>query len=130
MKIETEDYLTAQEAAAAMKTNKRAVWRARARANAAGKETFVLIFGRTLLPMSRLPVLRSFYYPAKGEYQRKNKAMVKAWAASGGRALAASRAAAGVTPKAPAARALAPNPPEGVKRGRGRPRKYLRPDGT
>jgi len=130
MQINTEDYLTAQEAAVAMKTNKRAVWRARARANAAGKETFVLLFGRTLLPRSRLPVLRSYYFPGKGAYQKANKAKVKAWAAAGGVAKAVSRAAAGIVRKAPIARPLAPALPEGVKRGRGRPRKYLRPDGT
>jgi hypothetical protein len=121
--IDTEDYLTAQQAADAMKTNKRAVWRARARASADGKETFVLLFGRTLLPRNRLPVLRSYYFPRSGEYHRKNKAKVKAWAASGGRAKAAK-----TEPKSP--KVLAPPPAEGVKRGRGRPRKYLRPDGT
>jgi hypothetical protein len=123
MKINTDDYLTAQQAADAMKTNKRAVWRARARAEKDGKETFVLIFGRTLLPRNRLPVLRSYYFPGKGAYQKANKAKVKAWAASGGRAKAAK-----TEPKAP--KVLAPPLAEGVKRGRGRPRKYLRPDGT
>lgn len=54
MRINTEDYLTPKEAAAAIEApNQRAVYRAILRARAAGHETTVSIYGKTLIPRLR-----------------------------------------------------------------------------
>ena len=115
MQIDTENYLTAAQAAEELGACKRAVYRAMARATEDGKETFVKIFGRSLLPRNRLDVLKAYYYPP---YSEAHQANVKKWGAAGGSTKAANRRAAGIPPKAPKAPA-----PAGVKRGRGRPRK-------
>lgn len=81
MKIDTENYLTAAQAAEELGACKRAVYRAMARATEDGKETFVKIFGRSLLPRSRLAVLKAYYYPP---YSEAHQAKVKEWGASGG----------------------------------------------
>jgi hypothetical protein len=86
-----------------------------ARATAEGKETFVTLFGRSLLPRENLAVIKSYYFPY---YSEAHQAKVKEWGAAGGATKAATRAAAGIKPKPP----KAPSP-DGVKRGRGRPRK-------
>jgi len=114
MKIDTENYLTAAQVAEELGACKRAVYRAMARANEDGKETFVRIFGRSLLPRNRLDILKAYYYPP---YSEAHQAKVKEWGAAGGATKAANRAAAGIQPKPPKAPAVA-----GVKR-RGRPRK-------
>lgn len=115
MQIDTENYLTIDQVAAAMGTNRRSVYRALARATAEGKETFVTLFGRSLLPRERLAILKSYYFPY---YSEAHQAKVKEWGAAGGATKAANRRAAGIPPKASKAPA-----PAGVKRGRGRPRK-------
>lgn len=114
MNIDTENYLTISQVAEAMGANKRAVYRAMARATAEGKETFVLLFGRSLLPRENLAVLRSYYFPY---YSEAHQSRVKKWGAAGGARKAANRAAAGIEPKPPKA-----PPSDGVKRGRSRPR--------
>ena len=81
MKIDTENYLTAAQAAEELGACKRAVYRAMARATEDGKETFVKIFGRSLLPRNRLAVLKAYYYPP---YSEAHQAKVKEWGASGG----------------------------------------------
>ncbi len=83
MKIDPNDYLTAAQAAEELGASKRAVYRAMARATEDGKETFVTIFGRSLLPRNRLDVLKAYYYPP---YSEAHQANVKKWGASGGAA--------------------------------------------
>ncbi len=128
MKIDTENYLTATQAAEALGASKRAVYRAMARATDDGQETFVTIFGRSLLPRDRLDVLKAYYYPC---YSEAHQAKVKEWGAAGGATKAANRLAAGLPAKSPKVpKPPAPPTPDGIKRGRGRPRKYLRPEET
>lgn len=81
MKIDTENYLTAAQVAEELGACKRAVYRAMARATEDGKETFVRIFGRSLLPRSRIVVLKAYYFPP---YSEAHQANVKKWGASGG----------------------------------------------
>lgn len=83
MKIDTENYLTATQVAEELGASKRAVYRAMARATEDGKETFVTLFGRSLLPRSRLAVLKAYYYPP---YSEAHQANVKKWGAAGGSA--------------------------------------------
>jgi hypothetical protein len=81
MKIDTENYLTAAQAAAELGASKRAIYRAMARAAEDGKETFQTIFGRSLIPRNKLDVLKSYYYPP---YSEAHQAKVREWGASGG----------------------------------------------
>lgn len=81
MKIDTDKLLTVEEAGEQLGTNKRAVYRALKRAAAAGKQITVEVFGRTLIPVKNVEVLREFYYPYYSDaHQRK----VKEWGAAGG----------------------------------------------
>lgn len=88
MKLDTNDYLTAAQVAEALGTNKRAVYRASARAIAEGHETFVTILGRSLLHKSRVALLKQFYYPYYSEAHQKK---VKEWGAAGGATKHANR---------------------------------------
>ena len=81
MKIDTDKLLTVEEAGEQIGANRRAVYRALKRAAAAGKQITVEVFGRTLIPVKNVEVLREFYYPYYSDaHQRK----VKEWGAAGG----------------------------------------------
>jgi hypothetical protein len=81
MKIDTDKFLTPEEAGERIGANKRAVYRALKRAREAGKQVTVEVFGRTLIPVANIVVLRQFYYPYYSDaHQRK----VKEWGAAGG----------------------------------------------
>lgn len=82
MKLNPEDYLTVEQAGAAIGGNRRAAYRAVARARQAGKDVTTVIFGRTLVHKSKLAVLKEFYFPYYSEAHQK---MVKKWGAAGGR---------------------------------------------
>ncbi|NBW16900.1 MAG: hypothetical protein EBR82_53875 [Caulobacteraceae bacterium] len=82
MRIDTDNLLTIEQAAAEIGApNKRPVYRAIQRARAAGKETAVVLYGKTLVPRDKIVVLKDFYYPYYSEAHQK---MVKQWGASGG----------------------------------------------
>lgn len=83
MKIDTNDYLTAPQAAKAMGANTRAIYRASARAIADGHETFVTILGRSLLPKAKLAVLQRYYFPNGSD---RRAAMAEQWGRRGGEA--------------------------------------------
>lgn len=81
MKIDTDKLLTVEEAGEQIGANKRAAYRALKRAREAGKQITVEVFGRTLIPVKNVEVLREFYFPYYSEaHQRK----VKEWGAAGG----------------------------------------------
>lgn len=82
MKIDLKDYLTIDEAGAAIGGNRRAVYRAIKRAQAAGRDVSVTILGKTLVPRAKVAVLKDFYFPYYSEAHQK---MVKQWGAAGGR---------------------------------------------
>lgn len=112
MNINLADYLTIQQAAEAMGTNRRAVHRAIARAREAGHEVVESVLGRSLIHKANLATLKGFYFPIYGE---NHQAMVREWGRRGGATKAANRAKSGVATKPPEA--------EAPKRPRGRPRK-------
>lgn len=91
------DYLTIPAAAAAIGApNRRAVYRAIARAEAAGEgEMTVVFFEKRVVPKKNLPTLTKYYFPY---YSDAHQAMVKVWGAKGG-------AASGVTKRARKAKA-------------------------
>lgn len=81
MKFDTDKLLTVEEAGEQIGANRRAVYRALKRAAAAGKQVTVEVFGRTLIPVANVAVLREFYFPY---YSDAHQRMVKKWGASGG----------------------------------------------
>jgi hypothetical protein len=82
------DLLTPVQAAEAIgATSKRAVYRAIARAKAAGEDVTVAPFGTMLVRKDKLAVLKDYYFPY---YSEAHQAKLKKWGAAGG-------AAAGVT---------------------------------
>lgn len=82
MKIDLKDYLTIDEAGAAIGGNRRAVYRAIKRAQAAGREVCVTILGKLVVQKSKIGVLKDFYFPY---YSESHQRMVKQWGAAGGR---------------------------------------------
>lgn len=83
MKIDTNDYLTAKQAADELGAPKRALYRAIARAKEAGHECTAEVLGKTFVKRSSLAVLKQFYFPY---YSEQHQAMVKQWGAAGGAA--------------------------------------------
>lgn len=81
MKIDTDKLLTVEEAGEQIGANKRAAYRALKRAREAGKQITVEVFGRTLIPVKNVEVLREFYFPY---YSESHQRMVKKWGAMGG----------------------------------------------
>lgn len=81
MKIDTDKLLTPEEAGERIGANKRAVYRALKRAREAGKQITVELFGRTLVPVENVEVLREFYFPF---YSEQHQRMVKEWGRRGG----------------------------------------------
>lgn len=99
MKIDLNDYLTPQQAADAIGCNKRAMYRAAARAKAAGHENLTAnVLGRPVVLRSAIPVLKQFYYPY---YSETHQRMVTVWGASGGRASGESKKRRKAAPKSP-----------------------------
>jgi biotin operon repressor len=91
MKIDTDDYLTVEQVAERLGTNRRGVYRAIKRAREAGHEVTVNILGRNLLTEKSAVVLKGFYFPY---YSEAHQANVKKWGAKGGATKAANRRAA------------------------------------
>lgn len=84
-----EDLLTPEQAAEAIgATSKRAVYRAIARAKAAGTAVTVRPFGKMLVKRDMLAVLKSYYYPY---YSEAHQANVKKWGAAGGAAASVTK---------------------------------------
>jgi hypothetical protein len=84
-----EDFMTVAEAATAIGApNKRAVYRAIARAAAAGHATTAEVYGKQVVARAALATLQQFYYPY---YSDQHQANVKKWGAAGGAAKAANR---------------------------------------
>lgn len=72
MKIDPSDYLTVAEAAKAIGAdNKRAVYRAVARARNDGEETTISAFGRTLIPKAAVETLKAYYFPLGSEQRHE-----------------------------------------------------------
>ena len=87
--MNVDDLMTPEQAAEAIgATNKRAVYRAMARAKAAGKDVTVAPFGRMLVRRDMLAILKSFYFPY---YSEAHQANVKKWGAAGGAAAAVTK---------------------------------------
>jgi hypothetical protein len=83
MKIDTDQMLTIEQAAAAIGApNKRPVYRALKRAAEAGRVLSVGLFGRTLVPVANIKELKEYYYPY---YSDSHQRAVKKWGAAGGR---------------------------------------------
>lgn len=58
------DYLTYDEAAAILGTNRRGIYRIVDRADAAGYEGVkVKVFGKSVIPKGKIEILRSCYFP-------------------------------------------------------------------
>jgi hypothetical protein len=88
--IDTSQYMTIDEAAAAVGCNRRALYRAM---NRVGLDNVtVLIFGKRLVPRDKLDAIKAHYFPY---YSETHQRMVKAWGASGGATKAANRKKSG-----------------------------------
>jgi hypothetical protein len=62
------DYLTYDEAAAILGTNRRGIYRIVDRAEMAGaKDLSVKVFGKRVIPKGKIEYLRSFYFPFGSE---------------------------------------------------------------
>lgn len=83
MKIDTNDYLTVPQAAAAIGAPRRTMYRTIERAREAGHECMVEILGKNYIKRSSLATLKKFYYPY---YSEQHQEMVKQWGAAGGAA--------------------------------------------
>jgi hypothetical protein len=82
MKIDPSRYLTVAEAAIAIGADApRAAYRAIKRATDAGEEVTVELFGRTLVPIEKVDVLKRFYFPY---YSEAHQSMVQEWGRRGG----------------------------------------------
>lgn len=81
MKIELADYLTAAEAAEALGTNKRGLYRAKARAERDGHVVQATILGKSVFLAKAIKTLRNYYYPYFSEAHQR---MVKEWGRQGG----------------------------------------------
>jgi hypothetical protein len=84
--IDTSQYMTIDEAAAAVGCNRRALYRAMNRVGL-GNVT-VVIFGKRLVPRDKIDEIKANYFPYYSEAHQK---MVKTWGASGGATKAANR---------------------------------------
>lgn len=83
MKIDTDQMLTIEQAAAAIGApNKRPVYRALKRAAEAGRVLSISLYGRTLIPVANVEELKEYYYPY---YSDSHQRAVKKWGAAGGR---------------------------------------------
>ena len=82
MKIDTDKLLTPEQAGERIGANKRAVYRAIRRASEAGEEVVVVLFGRSLVPVEKIEVLRRYYFPY---YSEAHQSMVKKWGSAGGK---------------------------------------------
>ena len=82
MKIDPDEFLTAEQAAVEMGApNKRSLYRAMKRAREAGETVTVELFGRSLIPRAKIEVLKRYYYPY---YSDAHQSMVKEWGRRGG----------------------------------------------
>jgi hypothetical protein len=92
MKIDTANYMTISEAQAALGCSPRGIYRAIARARAAGNAVTEEVFGKTLVIKSALDTLKAFYFPY---YSEAHQAVVKSWGSAGGKAKAKNARQAG-----------------------------------
>lgn len=83
MKLDLSEYMTVAEAAKALGTNRRAVYRAAGRAAEEGHECMVTILGRALVPKKMFQTLRNYYFPAGSD---RRAAMAEQWGRRGGEA--------------------------------------------
>ena len=90
MKIETDDYLTVEDAMAALGCSKRGVYRSAARAVESGHDVFAELFGIRLIMRSAIAAMKKHYYPY---YSKAHQARVKEWGSKGGSAKAKNAAA-------------------------------------
>ncbi len=85
MKIETDDYLTVEDAMAALGCSKRGVYRSAARAVESGHDVFAELFGIRLIRRAAIAAMKKHYYPY---YSKAHQARVKEWGSKGGTAKA------------------------------------------
>ena len=90
MKIETNDYLTVEDAMVALGCSKRGVYRSAARAAESGHDVFAELFGIRLIRRSAIAAMKQHYYPY---YSEAHQAHVKEWGSKGGSAKAKNAAA-------------------------------------
>lgn len=81
MKIDLADYLTPQQAADELGCNRRALYRAKKRAEAEGHVVTTTLLGKSVFPRKALAVLRNYYYPY---YSEAHQRMVSEWGRRGG----------------------------------------------
>lgn len=96
MKIDTDKFLTVEQAGERIGANRRAAYRAIKRATDAGKQVTVELFGKTLVPVEAVPVLKEFYFPYYSDAHQKK---VKEWGAAGGNTRWAKARAAKRSPR-------------------------------
>lgn len=95
MKIDTDQYLSVEDAAAAIGASRRAVYRAMDRAEAEGEVVSVSVFSRRLIIREKLDALKARYFPF-GSGRRHELAVACGRAGATQKAAnAKSRAAAG-----------------------------------
>jgi len=85
-KIDTSQFLTLDEAAAAVGCNKRALYRCMSRVGF--DEVTTVLFGKRLVLRDKIDQIKAHYYPY---YSDAHQAMVKTWGAAGGATKAANR---------------------------------------
>ena len=90
MKIETDDYLTVEDAMTALGCSKRGVYRSAARAVESGHDVFAELFGIRLIRRAAIAAMKKHYYPY---YSKAHQARVKEWGSKGGTAKAKNASA-------------------------------------
>lgn len=88
MRIDTDQYLTINEAAKTLGMPRRTLYRAIERAREAGQETVVEVLGRPCISRKSLPVISAHYYPWNSPEHHR---MARQWGAKGGTQKAANR---------------------------------------
>lgn len=81
MKIELDDFLTSDQAAEELGCNRRALYRAKKRAEKDGHVVTATVLGRAVFPRKALAVIRQYYFPY---YSEAHQRMVAEWGRRGG----------------------------------------------
>lgn len=86
--MDVKEYMTLREAAEAVGTNLRGLFRVLNRCREEGVDPRETVLGRTVIKRSALPILVAHYYPY---YSEAHQRRVKEWGAAGGSTKAANR---------------------------------------
>lgn len=88
MKIDTNDFLTPEQAMAEIGCSRRALYRAMKRAVEDGNVIKATLLGREFITRAAVPVIAKYYFPWGSE---ERSAAAKAWGQKGGLTKAANR---------------------------------------